>query len=232
LRRHFFERIISSTGMADTPQQLPRTLWIGIVLLLVVLCMAYALSLMELNRAYQRALPVLGPVADFTLMNQDGRATTLANLSNHVWIADIIFTRCTGPCPLMSQQMKSLQDALPQTSWTKLVTLTTDPDFDTPPVMKKYGERFGADFNRWMFLTGSKTEIVGLAGDSLKLSAVPVKPEERKNDADLFIRSTIFVVVDKHTRLRGVFETRGDGVDWTNVQPRLITTMRKLERER
>jgi protein SCO1/2 len=124
------------------------------------------------------------------------------------------------------------QDALPQTSRTKLMTLTTDPDFDTPPVMKKYGERFGADFNRWMFLTGSKAEIAGLAGDSLKLSAVPVKPEERKNDADLFIHSTIFVIVDKHARLRGVFETLGDGVNWTNVQPRLITTVRQLERER
>ncbi len=218
--------------MAETPQQLPRTLWIGILLLLVVLCMAYALSLMELNRAHQRALPVLGPVAGFTLMNQDGRATTLADLSNHVWIADIIFTRCAGSCPLMTAQMKSLQDALPQTSRAKLVTLTTDPDFDTPPVMKKYGERFGADFNRWMFLTGSKTEIAGLAGDSLKLSAVPVKPEDRRNDADLFIHSTIFVIVDQRARLRGVFETQGDGVNWTNVQPRLITTVRQLERER
>ena len=219
--------------MAETSQQLPRTLWIGIVLLLVVLCLAYALSLMELNRAHRpAALPVIGPIAGFTLTNQDGRATTLADLSNHVWIADIIFTRCAGPCPIMTAQMKSLQDALPPASRARLVTLTTDPDFDTPPVMKKYGERFGADFNRWMFLTGSKTEIAGLAGDSLKLSAVPVKPEERKNDADLFIRSTIFVVVDKHARLRGAFETRGDGVDWTNVQPRLITTVRKLERER
>ena len=218
--------------MAESPQQLPRTLWVGIGLLLVVLCMAYVLSLMELNRAYQRALPVLGPVADFTLMNQDGRATTLADLSNHVWIADIIFTRCAASCPIMSQQMKSLQNALLQTSRARLVTLTTDPDFDTPPVMKKYGERFGADFNRWMFLTGSKAEIAGLAGDSLKLSAVPVKPEDRKNDADLFIHSTIFVVVDKHARLRGIFETQGDGVNWTNVQPRLITTVRQLERER
>jgi protein SCO1/2 len=233
LRRHFFERIISSTGMAETSQQLPRTLWIGIVLLLVVLCLAYALSLMELNRAHRpAALPVIGPIAGFTLTNQDGRATTLADLSNHVWIADIIFTRCAGPCPIMTAQMKSLQDALPPASRARLVTLTTDPDFDTPPVMKKYGERFGADFNRWMFLTGSKTEIAGLAGDSLKLSAVPVKPEERKNDADRFIHSTIFVVVDKHARLRGTFETQGDGVDWTNVQPRLITTVRKLEREK
>ena len=154
---------------------------------------------------------MIGPVAGFTLMNQDGQVTTLANLSNHVWVADIIFTRCAGSCPIMSKQMKSLQDALPPASQAKLVTLTTDPDFDTPPVLKKYGERFGADSNRWMFLTGTKLEIGRLAANSLKLSAVPVKPEDQQNPADLFIHSTIFVIVDKHARLRGTFETEGDG---------------------
>ena len=157
--------------------------------------------------------------------------TTLAELTNHVWVADIIFTRCAGPCPIMSGQMKSLQDALPAASAVRLVTLTTDPDFDTPPVMKRYGERFGADFKRWMFLTGTKAEIAGLAGGSLKLSAVPVKPEDRQNAADLFIHTTIFVVVDKHGRLRGVFETEGEGVDWANVKARLLLTVRQLERE-
>jgi protein SCO1/2 len=233
LRRHFFERIISSTGMADTPQQLPRTLWIGIVLLLVVLCLAYALSLMELNHTHRpAALPVIGPVAGFTLTNQDGQVVTLADLTNRVWIADIIFTRCAGSCPIMSKQMESLQGALSPASRVRLVTLTTDPDFDTPPVLKKYGERFGANSNRWTFLTGTKSEIAGLAGISLKLSAVPVKPEDRQNPADLFIHSTIFVIVDQHARLRGIFETVGDGVDWTNVQPRIIETVRQLEREK
>jgi len=233
LRRRFFERIILSTGMADTHQQLPRTLWIGIVLLLVVLCLAYALSLMELNHTHRpAALPVIGPVAGFTLTNQDGQVTTLADLTNRVWIADIIFTRCAGSCPIMSKQMESLQDALPPTNRTRLVTLTTDPDFDTPPVLKKYGERYGANSNRWTFLTGTKSEIGRLAANSLKLSAVPVKPEDRQNPADLFIHSTIFVIVDQHARLRGTFETQGDGVDWTNVQPRIIETVKQLEREK
>jgi protein SCO1 len=218
--------------MADTPPQLPRTLWIGILLLLVVLCLAYALSLLGLKRVHQQHdLPVLGQVAGFTLTNQDGAVTTLADLTNRVWVADIIFTRCAGPCPIITGRMKSLADALPKTSGAGLVTLTTDPDFDTPPVMKKYGEHFGADFNRWTFLTGAKAEIAGLAGDSLKLSAVPVKPADRQNAADLFIHSTIFVMVDKHARLRGVFETLGDDVNWTNVQPRLIAAVRQLERE-
>jgi len=219
--------------MTDAPPQLPRTLWIGLILILVMLCLAYALSLMELGRLHRSPPPpVLGSVADFALLNQDARAVTLADLSNHVWVADIIFTRCAGSCPIMSGQMKSLQDALPATSNAKLVTLTTDPDFDTPPVLKKYSERFGADSNRWMFLTGTKMEIGKLAANGLKLSAVPIKPEEQKNPADLFIHSTTFVIVDKQARLRGLFETEGDGVNWTNVQPHIVAMVNRLEREK
>ncbi len=219
--------------MTDAPQQLPRTLWIGLLLVLVMLCLAYALSLMELNRVHrQTALPVLGPVADFVLMNQDARAATLTDFSNHVWVADIIFTRCSGSCPIMSRQMRSLQDALPPASGAKLVTLTTDTEFDTPPVLKKYAERFGADSNRWVFLTGSKMEIGKLAANSLKLSAVPVKPEEQKDAADLFIHSTSFVIVDKQARMRGIFETEGDGVDWTNVLPHIVAAVDQLEHEK
>jgi len=218
--------------MDEFSQRLPRTLWVGVILFLALLCMAYMLSLSELSNPRARSLPVLGHVADFTLTNQDGQVTTLADLTNHVWVADIIFTRCAGPCPIMTAQMKSLQDALSPANRVKSVTLTTDPDYDTPAVMKKYGERFGANFNRWKFLTGTKAEIAGLASGSLKLSAVPVKPEAQKNAADLFIHTTIFVVVDKHARLRGIFETEGEGVEWAKVQPRIVATVRQLERER
>jgi protein SCO1/2 len=218
--------------MAETPQQLPRTLWVGMGLLFSLLGVAYLLSLMELDRAQHRTPPVIGKIADFTLTNQNNRVETLADLTNHVWIADIIFTRCAGPCPHMTAQMKSLQDALPPTSDAKLMTLTTDPDFDTSEVLKKYGDRFGANYDRWTFLTGTKLEIASLGSGSLKLSAVPVKLEDQKSVADLFIHTTIFVVVDKHAHLRASFETGGDGVDWTNdVQPKLLATVRQLERE-
>jgi protein SCO1/2 len=80
-------------------------------------------------------------IADFTLTNEDAQATSLADLTNHVWVADIIFTRCAGPCPRMTTQMKSVQNALPQNSETRLVTLTTDPDYDSPEILKRYGER-------------------------------------------------------------------------------------------
>src|SRR5450432_3440772 len=219
--------------MAETPKQFPRTVWLGMGLAFGLLGLAYVVALAKMEHTRQVALPVIGQIADFTLTNQNGQLESLAGLTNYVWVADIIFTRCAGPCPRMTGQMKSLQDLLPPASQAKLVTLTTDPDNDTAAVMKKYGERFNADFNRWKFLTGTKKEIAGLASGSLKLSAVPVKLEDQKSVADLFIHTTIFVVVDRHAQLRGVFETGGEGVDWTNsVQPKLLATVHQLEGEK
>lgn len=217
--------------MAESSKRLPQSLWIGSSLLFGLLGLTAMVSFLQTRRAETPALPVLGLIADFTLTNQAARVTTLADLTNHVWVADIIFSRCAGPCPRMTQQMKSLQDLLPADNAVRFVTLTTDPGHDTPPVLEKYGRRFDADFSRWMFLTGTKPEIAALASGSLKLSAVPVPAAEQKDAADLFIHTTIFVVVDKHARLRGVFETGGEGVEWTNVQPRLIDVVRQLEHE-
>jgi cytochrome oxidase Cu insertion factor (SCO1/SenC/PrrC family) len=190
------------------------------------------LSRLEAKRRTTSRLPVISQVADFTLTNQLGQRVTLADLRGHAWVADIIFTRCGGPCPRMTKQMESLQTALRADSRTRLVTLTTDPEFDTPEVLKKYAARFNANSDRWYFLTGSKKEITALGSDGLKLTAVEKKPEERAEADDLFIHSTIFVVVDKQGRLSGSFETGGDGVEWTNVQPRILTAVRQLERER
>ena len=218
--------------MADNPRQLPRTLWLGFSLLSGLLGLACLLSLIQNQRKLQHALPVINQVAAFTLTNQNGQVITLADLSNQVWVADIIFTRCAGPCPAMMARMKSLQAALPPASAARLVTLTTDPDNDTPAVMKRYAGRFGADFNRWTFLTGTKKEIAALGSGSLKLSSVPVKLDEQKDPVDLFIHGTYFVVVDRHARLRAIFETGGEGVDWTNVvQPKLLATIHQLEHE-
>ena len=219
--------------MTENPPRPPRTIWLGFLLFFAVFALAFLLWLLQAARNFGEVpLRVIGPVADFTLTNQDGKLSTLAEFTNHVWVADIIFTRCAGPCPRLTGQMKSLQNLLPQASGARLVTLTTDPDFDSPAVLKKYGERFNADFNRWTFLTGAKQEIAALASGSLKLSAVPVKAQEQKDTADLFIHTTIFVLVDKHAQLRGSFETGGDGVDWTNdVAPRLIKAIRQLENE-
>ena len=218
--------------MDETSGRLSRTLWIGVGLLIVILAVAAVLSRVEPRRGRAAAPPVLGKVADFTLTNQNGQAVTLTNLLGHVWVADIIFTSCAGPCPRMTKQMKALQDGLPSGSDARLVTLTTDPGTDTPSVLKSYAARVGANPDRWIFLTGTKKEIAALAIGSLKLAAIEKKPEERENPQDLFIHSTIFVVVDKQARLRHVFETEGEGIDPIRARKEILATVRQLERER
>jgi protein SCO1/2 len=217
--------------MADIPQPLPRTLWVGMALFLVLLGLAYLLSLAEFDSIRKASLPILGQVADFALTNQNERVTTLGDLTNRVWVADIIFTRCAGACPVMTRQMKQLQEALPSSSPARLISLTTDPDYDSPVILQRYAQHYAANSDRWLFLTGTKTQLAGLAATSLKLGATPVALADQKSPVDLFIHSTIFVAVDKHARLRAIFETEGDGVDWTNVQPRILRTVAQLENE-
>jgi cytochrome oxidase Cu insertion factor (SCO1/SenC/PrrC family) len=221
----------ADSAMDNSSPKAPKSVWIGLVLVVATLGLIFALARIESSGKQAGPLPVLGQLPDFVLTNQSGQAVTLADLRGKVWIADIIFTRCAGPCPHMTRRMKILQSALPATSPAKLVTLTTDPDFDTPPVMKAYGEKFGADAARWIFLTGRKTEIARLAIDGLKLTTVEKKPEERADPADLFIHSTIFVIVDKQARLRGVFETVGEDLIFEQVKPQILAAIEQLERE-
>jgi len=204
---------------------------VGLLLVLLTLALAFLLAGLKSSTALNPRLPVYGQIADFTLTNQTGAAVSSTELRGRVWVADIIFTRCAGPCLRMSRQMRELQDALPPDSPARLVSLTTDPDFDTPAVLEKYAVRFGADTNRWMFLTGTRRQIAGVATGSLKLSAVERKPAEQASPDDLFVHSTIFVIVDKHGQLRGVFETGGDGVDWRAEERKILAAVKQLERE-
>jgi protein SCO1/2 len=210
-----------------------KTVWVvwGGLLLLVTLLLVGLLVQIR-SRANAIDLPVVGQVADFTLTNQNGKAVSLADLRGHVWVGDIIFTRCPGPCLKMTRQMKELENALPDKSDSKLVTLTTDPDYDRPAILKAYCGRFRADTNQWMFLTGTKDEIRKLGRDSLKLTAEEKTAEQRENSDDLFIHSTIFVLVDRKAQLRGVFETTGEGIDPKGVQEKILASVRQLEREK
>lgn len=151
-------------------------------------------------------LPVIGTLADFSMTNQLGRTIRRSDLLGQVWVADVIFTRCPGPCAKMTARMADLQSSIP-TDWpVKLVSLTTDPEYDTPQVLHRYAEAFQADPKRWDFLHATKPEIVDLAVNNLKLVVLD-KDEARESPNDLFIHSTTLALVDKHGRLRGAFES-------------------------
>ncbi len=217
--------------MNSAARRFPWTVGVGLLLLILALSLAFLLAKARSHAPPQEPLPVLASIADFSLTNQNNAAVSLADLRGRVWIADIIFTRCPGPCLRMTRQMKELQDSLPPDSQVRLVSLTTDADYDTPEVLKIYGIKNGADTNRWMFLTGTKKQINNLAVDSLKLSAVEKKPEERVTPDDLWVHSTIFVIIDKHAQLRGIYQTGGEDVSWPAEKQKLLAAVEQLERE-
>jgi protein SCO1 len=215
--------------MSSLVSKSSKTIGIGLVLLVLLLALAFVTAGLRSRAVRMARLPDYGAVPEFTLTNQLGQAVTLGDFLGHTWIADIIFTRCPGPCLRMTRQMKELQEAMRAEDRVKLVSLTTDPDFDSPSVLKIYGARFGTDPNRWTFLTGTKREIGNLASGGLKLSAVEKNVSERDSADDLFIHSTVFVVVDGRGHLRGIFETGGEGVDWATEKRRILSAVRQLE---
>jgi len=177
--------------------------WGGLGLVIVGILGAFIISR---SASRGQPLPVYGTVPDFTLTNQFSRAVSLSDLRDQVWVADIIFTLCPGPCAKMTKQMSELQSALPVNERVKFISLTADPEHDTPEVLKKYGERFGSAPFRWHFLTGKKLDLYRLATKGLLLALDEIKPDERTSPNDLFVHSTLFVIVDKQGRIRGSFD--------------------------
>ena len=156
-------------------------------------------------------LPVISQLTDFTLTNQLDQPVRLARFADKVWFADIVFTRCAGPCPTMTKRMAELQSHFADNPEVAFVTLTTDPEFDTPEVMKRFARRHDAQDKNWDFLTGTKSEIVRLAVDEMKLIAREKPVGEQATPEDLFIHSSYFVVIDQQGRLRGVLESLDEG---------------------
>lgn len=98
---------------------------------------------------------------DFVLLNQDGNRFDSTTLRGKVVVLNFIFTTCTDVCPLFTANFAQLQRALKNTHSANvfLISITTDPEIDSPKVLKAYAQRYQADFQNWAFLTGSEAQL-------------------------------------------------------------------------
>ena len=135
-------------------------------------------------------------VQDFTFTERSGRKVTKADLLGHPWLISFIFTRCAGPCPKVSGRMSDLQRLLAGTD-VKLVTLTVDPDFDKPDVLNRYAQSFGADANRWLYLTGDKAKTYRLINESFKMPVKEMTGPEREPGYEVLHSVNILRVNEK-----------------------------------
>lgn len=146
-----------------------------------------------------------GTVADFSLVDQTGDRITRDSLKGQMWIASFIFTRCLGPCPLMSYKIAQLQKEIPASEKIQFISFSVDPEYDTPAVLAKYAASYNADPARWHFLTGDKKSVYEMIRNSFKLAVEEVTGKEVK-DTD-FVHSTLFVLVDKGGVIRGYYNS-------------------------
>ena len=135
-----------------------RWLWGLLVTVLVSVAVAAAWHGWREREHDSGTLPIYGHVPDFSLLDQHGGAVTLAGLRGAPWIADFIFTRCGGQCPMMTARMRTIQERLPKGSRLRLVSISVDPAYDTPEVLARYAQHAGAG-ERWLFLTGPQEHI-------------------------------------------------------------------------
>lgn len=105
-------------------------------------------------------------LVNFTLTDRTGRTVTRADLVGKFLVVDFLFTSCSLTCPAVNRRMAEIQQLTANQPDVRLVSLTVDPRDDTTEVLAKYGERFGADTNRWLLLTGEKSQLYGLIGTS------------------------------------------------------------------
>ena len=110
---------------------------------------------------FVRLVEVGAEAPPFELTDQDGRAVSLASLRGRPVVLDFVYTTCPGPCPILTASHVALQRRLSpaQRARTRFVSITIDPERDTPAALRSYAEAHGADLATWSFLTGSSDRI-------------------------------------------------------------------------
>lgn len=201
------------------PRRVPRFLWLLVFVSVAVLLSVAYLQVRQLRMSPRNSLDRYGETPQFQLTNQDGKKVSLPDFKGTIWIVDFIFTRCQGPCPILSTRMAHLGDALKGNKDVKLVSVTVDPDYDVPEVLREYAKKFQADTKQWIFLTGSRDAVEAFMVKGMLQSMI------RSPSAGL-IHSTQFVVVDPHGQIRAFH----DGTD-PQVVAQLLTDIQSLRRE-
>ncbi|CAA0193587.1 SCO family protein [Tenacibaculum maritimum] len=160
-------------------------------------------------------------IADFKLVNQNGKIITNKNYDGKIYIADFFFTRCPSICVLMADNMMKLQEYYKNDEDIMFLSHSVTPVIDSVSVLRAYANRKGVIDGKWNVTTGSKKHIYALARKSYFAVL-----DEGEGDEDDFIHTENFVLIDKERRIRGSY----DGTDEKNIQ-KIIDDIQMLKEE-
>jgi protein SCO1 len=173
----------------------------------------------------------LGTVPPFRFTERSGKPIANADLDGKVWLASFVFTRCNGTCPAVAATLSRVQTELADVPNFRIVTFTIDPERDTPDDLKQYAERYRADAERWLFLTGPEKEIHDLSNQGFHLLA---KKRADPKPGDEFDHATYLALVDQKGVIVDVFPGLppkvGDPSSYEDGLTRLKAAVRTLAR--
>jgi protein SCO1 len=166
----------------------------------------------------QPAMEVYGRSPEFTLSDQTGAAFSSASLTGRVALLDFVYTHCTDACPLLSasfqQAMRKLADDKLLGARVMLLSLSVDPQHDTPPVLAEYAQQFKADAAGWKFLSGDWDQVYDVV-TGLKVATRPPRPAAgapAPGGTEL-THSTRIVLIDAQQQVRAYLDGQDASAD-------------------
>lgn len=161
-------------------------------------------------------------IKDFSLLNQYKEIVTQKTTENKIYVANFFFATCESICPAMTNQLTRVQQAEKNDPDFLILSHTVNPMHDTAEVLLQYAGKYGAQKNKWHFLTGDKKIIYKLAKDDYMVNAL-----QDDGTPEGFIHSEALLLIDKQKRIRGIY----DGTDSLQVD-KLIKDISILKTEK
>ena len=142
-----------------------------------------------------------GRVAPFSFTDESGQPFSSESLAGKVWLANFVFTSCTAECPILSERMAQVRRNLGAREDIAFVSLSVDPQTDSPQRLKEYAQRFGED-RRWSLLTGDPSRLDALVKKGLLLPVTQSYVERQELVATGFVHSNKMLVIDRGGSIR------------------------------
>jgi protein SCO1/2 len=157
-------------------------------------------------------------IPEFRFINQDGKQFGRAEMKGKITIVDFFFTSCPSICPVMSKEMERVNDHFRDEPLVQILSISIDPTFDTPEILKKYAEEHHAIPGKWHFLSGTKEETFQLARCGFVLPAL-----DGNGVPDDFVHSDKFILIDEQGRIRGYYSgTTREEVDLLMLETKIL----------
>ncbi len=159
-------------------------------------------------------------IADFELINQNGKVITQDTYKDKIYVTDFFFTTCQSICPIMTDQMSRIQNHIINDDEVLLLSHSVTPEKDSVAQLKRYAIEKGVNDDKWNLVTGDRKQIYDLA----RKSYLVVKTDDHEDYG--MIHTENFALIDKEKRIRGLY----NGVSPTAVDS-LITDIGRLKKE-